>query len=199
MNGGFPAASIISEILLDHANFPRLTFVAPVSDSEGMVHAWKEIHYNTIRILSSLHEQGEELFSDIQPVHSKAHNLSTLHYPVPYLRDGFKPSLTFNESWVAGSTCEMLAIDLIRKAGSDPFDQFGTRGLHIRIDFKELQLFLDGYVALLQEHAESLDISDFHIETLRRFSMALMELDLLRLNIREENDVMKSSMHLKVR
>jgi len=195
-HGAMPDLPMIPKPLIDHGGFPRLTVLAPVSDRAEFAQAWQEIHEATQRIAEALHEKNPRAPSSLQTIASTHLDLTTWYYPMPFLRDGFRPSITVGESWIAASTCEKHAIHWIQRADSSPHSSNEST---VVIDFKELQAFIDRYGAVLQDNSELFDSSETQIQSIRRASMALSELDVLRVIVSHQNGSARSSMHFKFR
>ena len=196
LNGTMPAIPGVPQEVVDEAKFPRISFVAPVTDRAKLAGSWQKMNTSITGILGKVSEMTGQDIPMQKPISSDKDGFTTWFFSMPFFNDDFMPSVTVGDKWFAASTSKVQALDLVSKAAKGG----ETRtGLWFTVNFKALQKFSGETVKMLDKNKNALGMNEDNIKTAAKVVDALDELDKLTVHARREGGAMRSSVHFKTR
>ncbi len=195
LNGSVPTVPGLPQELVDHAKFPRVSLVAPVTDRAKLASAWQVMNRGASGILARIGEMNGKDIPMQKPISSEKNGFTTWFFPLPFFNDDFVPSVTVGDEWFAASTSKNQALDLLARAGKG-----GNRGgLSLVLNFQALRVFANETLDLIGKHPDALPLDPDDMEQIRNLATALEDFDKLTAHSRRENGVLRTSIHLKTR
>jgi hypothetical protein len=195
LNGSVPAVPGLPQELVDQAKFPRVSFVAPVTDRAKLSSAWQGMNRGATGILARISEMNGQDIPMQKPISSEKNGYTTWFFPLPFFNDDFVPSVTVGDQWFAASTSKNQALDLLAKAGTGE----ARSGLWFALNFQALRVFANETLALLEKNPDALPLDSSDMEMIRKLASATEDLEKLTAHSRRENGVLRTSIHLKTR
>ncbi len=196
LNGSVPAIPGLPQAVVDEAKFPRITWVAPVTDRAKLASAWQSMNSSASNILARIGEMNGQQIPMQKPISSEKNDYTTWFFPLPFFNDDFVPSVTVGDQWFAASTSKNQALDLLAKAAEGGE---ARSGLWFVMNFQPLRVFVNETLDLLAKHQEAIPLDGVDQQKIRDLSAAVEDMDKLTVHSRREGGVLRTSMHFKTR
>lgn len=204
-NGTVPAFPGMPKPLVGKTNSPRVTYIAPVVNRERLAMAWEKIHASAIRITDHIGEVQEREIPMPRPIRSDADSLTSWFLPLPFFDDEFLPSVTLDDAWFSMGTSRNQSINLLRRLES--LDARPGGGLFLKVDFRIISNCQRNQIETLMENREAILESDEinahsfakKVNQLETLATALEELENLEVRCWEEDGIIRTRIHLRVR
>lgn len=200
LNGSVPAIPGIPQAVVDEGKFPRISWIAPVTDRTKLAASWEKMNTCASGILAVISEMNGKEIPMQKPISSEKGGFTTWFISMPFFNDDFLPSVTVGDQWFAASTSKNQAIDLVNKAAKG-----GTTrsGLWFSMNFKTLQKFSRETLRVVDKNAAAIFGADgLPPEKLKMagdFINVMDEMDKLTVHTRREGGVLRTSLHFKTR
>lgn len=200
LNGSVPTVPGIPQAVVDHGKFPRLSFVAPVTDRAKLAASWEKMNASATQVVAKISTMIGKEIPMPKPMSSEKDGYMSSFFPLPFFNDDFMPSVTVGDKWFAASTSKNQALDLITKAANGS----ATRpGFSFALNFKALQKFSRETLEVLDKAPMGATGVEFvsvkNREKIRQFADALDGMDALTVDGRREGGALRWSIHLKTR
>jgi len=196
LNGAVPAIPGLPQAVVDEAKFPRVSWVAPVTDRAKLASAWEKMNASTTSILAKIGGMNGRDFPMQKPISSEKNGFTTWFFPLPFFNDDFVPSVTVGDQWFAASSSKNHALDLLAKAATGGET---SGGLRMTLNFQALRKFTDITREVISKNPDTVPMAAENLENLRKLGAAMEDLDRLSLHARREGGVLRTSIHLKSR
>lgn len=196
LKGSVPTIPGLPQNVVDEGKFPRMSVVAPVSDRAKLASAWQQVNTSAAGILAKIGElQGKEIPMQ-KPISSEKDGFTTWFFPLPFFNDDFVPSVTVGDAWFAASTSKNQALDLLGQASAASGKR---KGMWLEVDFDALRKFAEISLEVISKNPDALPMDEEDLDQFRKLVDAMEELEQLTIHARQENGVLRTSMHLKTR
>lgn len=196
LKGAMPAFPGIPQKVVDEAKFPRITWVAPVTDRAKLAASWTKVNTSATSILAKISEMTEQDIPMQKPLSTNKDGFTTWFFTLPFLSDDFIPSVTVDDKWFAASTSKNQALDLLAMAakGGEP-----SNGLKFTMNFKALQNCLNEVVGVIEKNADALPLSPADLVSFKKVVSALDDVEKLSVHCRQEDGKLRTSIQFKTR
>lgn len=196
LKGAMPGFPGIPQKVVDEAKFPRITWVAPVTDRAKLAASWTKVNASATSILAKISEMTEQDIPMQKPLSTDKDGFTTWFFTLPFLSDDFIPSVTVGDKWFAASTSKNQALDLLAMA--DKGGETST-GLNFTMNFKALQNCLGEMTAVIEKNSDALPFSPGDLDTFKKMVSALDDVEKLSVHCRQEDGKLRTSIHFKTR
>lgn len=196
LKGAMPGFPGIPQKVVDESKFPRMTWVAPVTDRAKLAASWTKVNTSATSILAKISELTAQDIPMQKPLSTEKDGLTTWFFTLPFLSDDFIPSVTVDDKWFAASTSKNQALDLLALAAKGGET---STGLNFTMNFKALQTFLTEMTAVMEKNSDALPLSPGDLDTLKKVTTALDDVDKLSIHCRQEDGKLRTSIHFKTR
>jgi hypothetical protein len=196
LNGTVPAIPGLPQAVVDGGKFPRITLVSPVTDRAKLASAWQQVNTSVTSILGKVGEMNGTEIPMQKPISSDKDGFTTWFFPLPFFNDDFVPSVTVGDQWFAASTSKNQATDLLGKAAATSESR---SGFLMAVNFNALRKFAGIALDVVAKNPDALPMDAADLEKIRKLVAALEALDKLTIHARQEDGMLRTSVHLKTR
>lgn len=195
---GVPAA------IVEGGRFPRISYVAPVTDRAKLGESWKAVDGSTRELLAKVREMGVEGVNMLVPTSAEKNDMVTWYFDALAFSDDLKPSVTVTDSWFAASTSKTQAQELIARAEEKSGEP--KRGVWVELNVDVLRQYIEDSVKLVDERGDEIipsesDLADFReaLPMIRRGIDALSDVKKVTLHERLDNGSLRTTLHFHAR
>lgn len=199
LSAKFPPIPGVPAEIVEESRFPRISWVAPVTDRAKVAGSWKEIDGSLRDILKTLREMEMGEINMLEPTSAEKGDLVTWYFDAVAFSDDLKPSVTLNDSWFAASTSRTQAQEMIAKAAAG--DAPPMTGAWFKLDLDVLRVFAEESVGILEKHGDKLGMSEGDLESLPKVRdglKALEEFKAVTIHERHEGGLRRATLHFQV-
>ena len=199
-SGGMPAIPGVPQPVVDQAKFPRMSFIAPVTDRAKLAGSWDKMNTSITSILAKISEISGQKIPMQKPISSDKGGFTTWFFSLPFFSDDFMPSVTVGDKWFVASTSKNQALDLVNKAAKGGET---TTGVTFTINFKAMQKFADDTLKVVDKNAPAIfgegGAPADKMTTAKQLIETMDDLDKLTISARREAGVLRGSIYFKTR
>jgi hypothetical protein len=203
LKGNMPAIPGIPQKVVDEAKAPRITLVAPVKDRAKLKESWEKVNKHTTALLAVASEMSGEKIPMQKPISSDKDGMTTWFFSFPFFQDDFLPSVTVSDEWFAASTSKTQATDLMSKAKAGGVE---GEGVEFYVNFNAITGYAEDMLNIVDKNAaeifpEESAAADFreNKEEMKGLIEACREFESMKWTARQENGIMRNSIHFQTK
>ncbi len=204
LQAAMPAFPGLPQEVVDHAKFPRISMIAPVTDRSKLSESWEKINGSSTSLLAKISEITGKDIAMQRLLSSERNAFTSWFFPVPFSHDDFIPSVTLSDEWFAASSSRLQALALLEKIPAGNEDR---TGLWIRANFRAVRQFAADTLQVVEDHADAIfkdlpeqkENFEENKPQIRELIGILDDFDQLTIHSRMENEGLRTSIHFKTR
>ncbi|MCU0797547.1 MAG: hypothetical protein MUF31_16630 [Akkermansiaceae bacterium] len=203
LSAKFPPIPGVPAEIVEESRFPRISWVAPVTDRSKVAASWKEIDTSVRDVLKTLREMEMGEINMLDPTSAEKDDMITWYFDALAFSDDLKPSVTLNDSWFAASTSRTQAQELIAKATAGAAPE--RSGAWFKLDLDVLRVFVEESVTIADKHGEKMGMGEGELAALRENLpmvrdglKALEEFNAVTIHERHEGGIRRATLHFQM-